>query len=176
VDPKLGRIALPKGAPPAKVEVAWSYSFSGDVGAGPYDRRDHLRAWLDTGRQIDFQIGVSKRQGEANPADLVATLGEALLAWKTYASTHPKASGLIAIMDNDTYRETLTGAQRIEVPAGCALAIVAAGWPVRYDAAQGKRRIAGEYEPSELRPHLSGDIEIYAAPGPSIPSLIIDGL
>ena len=42
VDPMLGRLALPRGSGPARVLVDYAYGFPGDLGAGPYDRRETL--------------------------------------------------------------------------------------------------------------------------------------
>ena len=42
VDPVRGRIAFPAGKKPTSVEVAYSYGFSADVGAGAYDRMQWL--------------------------------------------------------------------------------------------------------------------------------------
>src|SRR6202012_4833103 len=64
VDPVRGRIAFPPGVTPTSVEVSYTYAFSGDLGAGPYDRT----AWLsgaDTGpapynNPGRWQVAVSK--------------------------------------------------------------------------------------------------------------------
>ena len=42
VDPALGRLALPPGWEPARVQVDYAYGFPGDLGAGPHDRRGTL--------------------------------------------------------------------------------------------------------------------------------------
>jgi hypothetical protein len=40
VDPALGRLAFLSGVSPTSVSVDYYYGFSGNIGAGPYDRRD----------------------------------------------------------------------------------------------------------------------------------------
>ncbi len=152
IDPALGRLALPQGYTAKSVEAGYSYNFSGDIGAGPYDRRNQS----NDARTVDIQIVVSKSKSIPNA---VGSLTEAFLAWKTYFTAHANASGMVTIMDNDSYRETLTGAQRIEVPAGCSLSI-----------------LAGESESTGLRPHIAGDIEVFSAPGAAVSSLSFDGL
>jgi hypothetical protein len=160
VDPQLGRIALPAGAPAAVIETSYSYSFSGDVGAGSYDRRADLGSWLTDRRAVDWQIGVSK---SATTVNSVTTLSEALLAWGIYSAAHPGTSGLIVIMDNATYGESL----KVQIPAQSALMITAAGWSTG---------ITGEFEPLALRPVIAGDVTIVGAPGDATSSFTLDGV
>lgn len=195
VDPELGRFAFPAPVDPAHVRVSYTYAFAADLGGGPYDRTDSIAAWLDPARRpIGFQVGVSADPAivaSSNPPDstVVGTVAEALAAWKTHVAADPDAFGVIAIMDSARYAETLTGVDRVEVPAGARLAIVAAGWP-RFDAAGpgGPFRPLGGLTASALRPHLSGAISICgtAAPDEVLPDgstrrrlpgeLILDGL
>ena len=75
VDPELGRISLPAGISPEKVEVAYTYGFPGDLGGGPYDRRllhnaDEARSGLLDPREFDQVINVRATLGSPeNPAD-----------------------------------------------------------------------------------------------------------
>ncbi len=42
VDPESGRLAFLTEQPPKRVEVSYSYGFSGDIGGGPYDRSESI--------------------------------------------------------------------------------------------------------------------------------------
>ncbi len=153
VDPVRGRLAFPAGVTPATVEVAYTYGFSGDVGAGPYDRTN----WLSdptTGpapfnNPNAWQAGVSQEL-TADGVTLFGTFATAVQAWnKQPAGT----SGVIAILDSRTYREDLSGANGITIPAGSQLLIVAADWPAVRQSAPAK---AGGVLPNGYRPHLLG--------------------
>lgn len=67
VDPVLGRFVFLTKPQPTRVEVSYSYGFSGDIGEGPYERelmiagqeKEYLFSWdeipgNDSGRLIDF--------------------------------------------------------------------------------------------------------------------------
>ena len=111
-------------APAGEVAVSYAYGFGGDLGGGPYDRRASLEQVLRRG--VDWQMGVS-RIPPAEPDAIVATLGEAVKAWNKQPSG---TSGVIALMDSRTYQEEPDrGCQRIRIPEGSQLVIVAAGWP-----------------------------------------------
>ena len=183
-DPVLGRLVV---APPpsARVQVSYAYGFSGDVGGGPYDRRDTLERWFDPARSFTWQLGVTKDQRTLltapAPGQLVQTLGEALDAWNAHVAAQPGARGLIAVMDSSSYDEALTGADAIVLPAGSVLAIVAADWPLEPDpAAPGaQRRVVGQFAVEGLRPHIRGEIAARGDP-PADDSgrgeLVLDGL
>ncbi|RMH81602.1 MAG: hypothetical protein D6681_18005 [Calditrichaeota bacterium] len=186
VDPVLGRIAFPAGTVPDQVRVTAARGFSGDVGGGPYDRRDSVGRWLDAkDRPVTWQMGVTKDPrtlaSAPDPAQLVTTLSEAVEAWNIHVQSHPDAFGVIAVMDNRTYEENLTGSHAIEMPAGSKLAIVAADWPeVEVPGIPGQtRRVVGDITPVERRPHLLGNVSARGIAAPSdFPQgeLILDGL
>ncbi len=178
VDPVLGRLAFPVGTVPAVVEVSYVSGFSADLGGGPYDRRDSVAVWLD--RPVTFQVGVSRHEAPS-PGRVVATLREALDAWKAHAASQRDAFGVIAIMDSASYQEELTGQQVVDVPAGARLAIVAADWPAVELADQSGRRERqiGQASPTAIRPHLRGNLSARGtAPDTSDDpgELILDGL
>jgi hypothetical protein len=181
VDPRLGRLALPKGVAPTPVEVAYAYGFSGDVGAGPYDRSALLTGWMaQGGRKVNWQMGVTKNAAliasAPNPAQLTTTLSDAVSKWKAFAGATPKAFGLITILDSDTYVEDLVGANSVDVPATCVLAIVAADWPVLKDAHNVPFRRIGDFVPTGLRPTLQGSISMCGLAGAVKGELTLDGL
>lgn len=166
VDPVLGRLALLDGAPAvARVEVASAYGFPGDVGGGPYSRRDSLEAAL--GRPVGWQVTVGG-DGADFPTltDALVSAGPGLPGWNEQP---PGTAGVIAVTDSATYAEALTGPARIEVPEGSLLVIVAAT-PLS--------GVPGDLEADDLRPHLLGDVEVIGtAPGGSATpgALVLDG-
>lgn len=177
VDPVRGRIALPSGAAlPKAVEVSYSYAFSAEVGAGPYDRTswlsDPIQGPPPYGNAHAWQVAVS--QSLAPVANLVfSTFGAAIEAW----NAQPKGTdGVIVIADSRTYRETLTGASGITIPDGSRLLIVAADWAaLRTPGPPASRSIT----PAGFRPHLLGALTVTgSAPQNSADpgELFIDGL
>ena len=106
VDPKLGRLTFPAAKPPAAVQVSSAYGFSGNLGGGPYDRRQP--------RPMPGESAPAEPDTVADPNALnvlirvpsagIGTLGQALAAWDQHA--HPRA--VIQIEDSRTYAEALT--------------------------------------------------------------------
>jgi hypothetical protein len=167
VDPDRGRLAFAAGIDPVRVVVDYSRGFSGDLGGGPYDRRDSTELWLESD-EVTFQIGVTRdvdTLAESTvSAPIVATLGEAIAAWSAAAAETATGFGLIVVMDSARYDESLAGPATIAVPAGWRLAIVAADWPdERQDPGIGGApvrttgRIAAD---KRLRPHLHGPLAV----------------
>lgn len=168
VDPVLGRLAVLTGVDPepARVEVGHAYGFPGDVGGGPYDRRDSLEAAID--RPVDWRVTVG-RSG-ADFANLTDALTSSLPGTRGWNDQPAGTAGVIALVDSSSYVEDLIGPARLEVPEGSLLVIVAA--TPASDA-------PGDLAPDELRPHLLGDVEVVGtAPADSTTpgSLILDGL
>jgi hypothetical protein len=170
VDPELGRIAF--GSDPAgPVDVHYTYAFPGDLGGGPYDRQESLKAFVEEfGRSQDvWQIGVTRQSSLLGP-QVVGSLAQAVAAWNALP---PGTTGIIAVMDSGTYRENLTGASAIRLPAGSRLLLVAAGWPE--EPGSPGQRSAGHITPSFLRPLLEGALEVVgtAAAGTIQPGAIL---
>lgn len=173
IDPKLGRITFSAGARVRAAYVDYAYGFSGDLGGGPYDRSESLRALktLDGERSLlqsaTWRVGVSQTiPSVAN--EIFGTLAEAVHAW----NLQPAGTiGTIAVLDSRTYTENLSGASRIQIPEGSQLLIYAA------DLAE-KQPIATAI-PKERRPHLDGDVSVVGAASADSDvqgELIIDGL
>jgi hypothetical protein len=187
VDPVLGRLTFPTAVTPLDVRVSFAYGAVGDLGGGPYDRRDGVSTWLDPAR-VTFQRGVTKdaktKADASDPGVLLETLQDAIAAWNTHLQSNADAFGVIAVMDSSTYAESLTGSSVIDVPAGCRLAIIAADWPDREDPSapvgSAPRRAVGELSPDALiRPHVAGAVSVRgSAPADSDRpgELILDGL
>ncbi|MDX1530746.1 MAG: phage tail protein, partial [Rhodothermales bacterium] len=169
VDPVLGRLTLAEGATdPDRVEVSSAYGFPGDVGGGPYSRRDSVDAVLD--RPVDWHVGVG-RDVAADGTTLFNTLTDAVVAWNARDAATPGGFGLIAILDNGTYAENLTGPGRIEIGEGSRLLVVAADWPEQPER--------GSLEPLERRAHVLGNVTAVGTAPPSSETpgeLILDGL
>lgn len=170
VDPVLGRITLPAGTD-HKVEVGYSYGFSGDLGGGPYDRRASVAAVMPAG-QPDWQIGVAT--SPSSDGSVVSSLSQAIADW----NSKPVPFGVIAIMESRTHADAIPP---INVPEGCTLLIVGADWPEEDVLGQvGVRvRTPGHLTPSGVRPVIAHDLEVAgSAPQNSLAPgrLIINGL
>jgi hypothetical protein len=148
VDPVLGRLACLSGFPlPGEVEVSYACGFSGDVGSGPYNRIDSLEALSDE----TWQVGVSQKIA-VDGEQLFSSFKDAVDKWHEQPAG---TTGVIAVMDSHTYL-----AEGITVPEGSHLTIVAAEWP-EVEASDGTtQRVPGRLVPTDLRPHLSGDLNV----------------
>jgi hypothetical protein len=166
VDPVLGRLALPVGVVPRRVEVDYAYGFSADLGGGPYNRRDSVAQWLGPPSALPFdrffQVGVTQDRGLLagdQHGQLVGSLREAVRLWNAQP---PSTIGVIAILDSQTYTENLTGPDQIVVPAGSRLLLVAADWPHDVVAAgfSSGPRLPGRLAADRRRPHLLGNLTV----------------
>jgi hypothetical protein len=109
IDPALGRLALSAGVVAARVEVDHAYGFSGDLGGGPYNRRDAIGAWLGGGPDASFRVDV----GTTSTA-----LADAIAQWNAQPTG---TSGVITFVDSRTYATAID----IVVPAESRLLLVA---------------------------------------------------
>lgn len=180
VDPVLGRLTLPDGVAPDRVQVDFAYGFPGDLGAGPYDRRATLAEALSVAgipwpAEVTWQRGVG-RDATLVPDEIVRSLGEAVGAWNARPDPEPGDVGVIAVLDSATYDEDLS----VVIPPGARLLVVAASWPDREDPEHPGVRIrdAGTFVASGLRPHLAGSIEVEGQPGAAAAGseFVLDGL
>ena len=170
LDPVLGRIAVSPTRAVNRVAVSWHYAFSGDVGAGPYPRRD---ANPPEASPIDFQIGVSATDAPVANT-VVATFGEAVDAWNAFQAGKSARLGRIVVMDSHRYAEALTSGGRIQIGQGNRLTILAAQWPEPADRA---RDISDALDPQGVRPCLVGDVEVIGqGSGDQCGELVVDGL
>ena len=177
IDPVLGRLSFPVGTVPNDVRVGFAYGFSADMGGGPYDRRQWIKARLT--RPVTWQVGVAKTPPANIPGKFVTSISQALAAWATQP---PGTVGVIAVLDSDIHQENLA----ITVPQQSELHIIAAGWPRRPPDAvwpDGYGFKDSSYlDPSGCRPYLRGDITVSgkptntAAPTDQRGVLWIDGL
>ncbi|MGH2538021.1 MAG: putative baseplate assembly protein [Candidatus Promineifilaceae bacterium] len=169
VDPALGRWAVLSGtAAPTDPLVSQGYGFSGDVGGGPYNRRESLAASLD--RPLTWQLEVNQSAAPI-PGQRVNSLAAAVAEWNAQPAG---AAGLIAISDSRTYAENLTGNDAITLAAGSQLHLVAARPVGAVPAAS-----VDDLEASELRPHLLGNLSVRGsapAADPNQGELVVNGL
>lgn len=177
VDPALGRFDFPKGTTPTKVEVSYSYGFSGDVGGGPYDKRNSITSAVT--REVDWQAGVSAAL-DADHSDkrLYKKLSTAVDLWNQWSQQHTGV-GVIAILDSRTYTESLigdsqAGGHQIEIPEKSQLLIVAADWK---DVEISDRTLS-RLTPAGFKPHVQGDLHVLgtAASGKIAGELVVNGL
>ncbi|MBN1323486.1 MAG: hypothetical protein JW986_05730 [Methanotrichaceae archaeon] len=144
VDPMLGRLLLFEEED--EVWVSYAYGFSGDVGAGPYDRQGAVEERLNE-RPLTWSIEVD---GKA------VSLDDAILAWNDHLDERPTASGLIAISESCSIDLTVSP----QISSGSRLAIVAC------------LNRQGLFDARGLRPHLSGTMRTKVDGG----ELLLDGL
>jgi hypothetical protein len=152
VDPVLGRLAFPAGVVPNAVRVSCAFAFSGDLGGGPYDRGKSVAEMLAAPEPL-WQVAVSKDLAPV-PGQVFSTLTEAIAEWNSAT----RRGGVIVILDNHTYSESLTGPNRIQISEGSHLLIVGA----KRLGTSAPAGTAGEklFEPDDRRPHLLGAIAV----------------
>lgn len=168
VDPVRGQLAVAPGDQGEPLRVSYSYGFSGDLGGGPYDRRESLATAIPDRAAIDWQRGVYQDK-LAGDDELFATIQEAVDEWATAPAAPPLA--LIVVIDSSTYEENVT----IEVPAGRKLVIAAARWSKEPDPLTGtEKRVERHFTPNDVRPHLLGSVTVTG--GGEGSELVLDGL
>jgi hypothetical protein len=156
IDPVLGRLAIPQDEPlPETLHVSYAYGFSGDIGGGPYDRRNSIDP--DFLRRVSWQVGVSRTIATVGSETIFATLAEAIAAWNLQP---PDTTGVIVLMGNETDATEMTDAAPILLKESSELLIVSADWPdvaVPDQVAMRERR-PGQLSPVGRRAHLRGDL------------------
>lgn len=185
VDPVLGRLSFAAGMTlPAAVYVSAAHGFPGNIGGGPYDRRTDFDQRVNTTAfpldEVDWQAGVSADFITTPAQNLYSTVAGAVNAWN--ARPAGTKTGIIAIVDNYTYTENLTGANQVEIGEGEKLLLVSADWPLQPVPGglpnQTARQI-GVITPTQRRAHLLGNIAIEgtaAATSTAPGEFLIDGL
>jgi hypothetical protein len=179
VDPVLGRLAFVKSPPegPAQVRVNYSYGFSGNLGGGPYNRTASVQSILSgVDQQLSSYWQVAVSQEIAPVAGVVyPNLTSAVQAWNALPAASQRF-GVIVLLDNASYTDSLTGANTILIHEASSLLIVSSDWPsLTVDGNTSSFQLSPTYQ----RTHLIGSItvegtaaETSANPG----SLLISGL
>lgn len=182
IDPVLGRLASVDGTALANAEVSYAYGSCGDVGAGPYNRRGSLEGLFSDQDDL-WWAGVSpEAAASADPRvneGVYSTLGDAVRAWND-APERP-AAGVIAVLDNGTYGESLVGDQKIVIPPGHQLLIVSGSW------LSGSTPRAGDWSAAvvkdlsrfvvanELCPCVAGDVAVVGEEPPDAEDVAVRG-
>ena len=164
VDPRLGRIAVPQAvAIPAALRISHHLGFGAEIGAGPFDRNEELRAMIETvggGAAVSWQASVMKDRADLPSENLFGTLGAAIAAWNALPAG-PRV-GLILIEDSARH-DLGVATLAVNLKTGSGLIIAAGRWP--FDAAEPLADRIGRFEASALRPHVAGRLSIKGAPG-----------
>lgn len=174
VDPVLGRVATLDGVPvPGRLDTSHAHGFPGDLGGGPYNRRASLDSVLD--RPVTWRATVGGAGADFTTlTDALTSTTPGSPGW----NDQPAGSvGVIAIIDNGSYAESLTGTARLRVPDGSLLVLVAAGTGPPGPGAPPTTGAA--LAPDGRRAHLIGDIAVDGtAPATSTTpgTLVLDGL
>ena len=163
LDPVRGLLRWAGPNPVPELRVGYAYGFPGDLGGGPYDRRDSVEAFLrlrdPAPRPVTFQVGVSREKKKESLETIRTTLADAVADWHAHAAATPGAVGVIAIMDSHRYKASFT----LRIPAGTRLLIVGADWPV-FKIEGVPTRTPGQLVPTGLRPCIRGDFIIAGQP------------
>ena len=169
VDPVLGRVAFRAGLVPTSVEMTSTIASPGRVGAGPYER-DTILPTAHDGSQPWFRaVG---QLAAPVPGVVRATLAEAISDWQ---AEPPGTVGVIAVLDNRTYAESLT----VDIPVGSELTIAALAWRQAEVANAPTELHLTDAVPAGRRPHLRGSLTVTGIGGPAgaLPGeLALDGL
>jgi hypothetical protein len=158
IDPEMGRLALLDKNLPCLVQVSYSYGSSGDIGGGPYNRRESMQGWLEalTGIEDIWVRGVSQgKNATENGTD--PSLEKAIAQWNEYPSTDKPRVGIIILMDSGSYE--LKTLQTIDLPDNSRLGIVSASWP-RMAVSEDVQSLIDFLVLDGQRPHLKGDIYV----------------
>lgn len=177
IDPVLGRLAIPQGQTvPETLHISYAYGFSGDMGGGPYDRRNSLEPKFL--QRVTWQVGVSRSINPVGSETIFRTFAEAIAAWNLQP---PDTTGVIVLIDNETYATEMTAAAAIQLPESSELLIVSADWQdTTVPGLLGVRqRLPGELSPVDRRVHLQGDLVVQGtgpAEGLNPGRLLLNGL
>ena len=118
IDVALGRIAFAPGeAPREGITVSYTYGFSGDIGAGPYDRTSTQLVADDPGPSVPASVDNPASSGFVIhvPSTGIDTISQGVASWNATANPH----AVIQIEDNRTYEEDVTIAfPTVAVPPG----------------------------------------------------------
>jgi hypothetical protein len=186
LDPELGRLSLHPSNAGKPVEVAYAIGATMAIGGGPYDRTADAAGWLqdlqtapDGSLAVPWQIGVTRRPQDvtddpANGGPVVGSVSAAIERWNS-AGNAAGARGIIVILDNGSYAETLNDPGHvIALAADARLAIAAGAWPAERQQDGTLRRTPGQVVASGNRPHVRSSLAVAAHGGNA--GLVLDGL
>ena len=191
LDVRRGRIAFPAAANVQQVWLQAAHGSVADMGGGPYDRGDALRAASaslseGTATNVDqggflaptvWQAGVTHLLALGSTGQLFATLRDAVTAWNALPAGR---TGVIVVMDS--LSETDAAPLTINLAEGSRLMIVAGQWPLVPvpGALPGTLgRLPGRFEARDTRAHWQGSLRVVGQAAPASPNpgaLFINGL
>ena len=167
-----GRIGFPAALAVERVWLQAAHGTAADIGGGPYERGDALRAasrGIAAGMAVDEDIGGFFDPGvwqagvtHLLPADgvtLFPTLRAAVTAWNAEPAGR---TGVIVLMDSVSEIDQATPLT-IQIPESSSLLIVAGQWPLQPvpGAPPGAvERVPGRFEARQVRAHWAGTLQV----------------
>lgn len=172
IDVQRGRMAFPAALDVQQVWLHAAHGSAADIGGGPYDRGDALRAASsslsegtaaqdDAGGFFDpavWQVGVTHLLPLGATGTLFATLRDAVQAWNALPAGR---TGVIVLMDSLT--ESDAAPLTVNIAEGSRLMIVSGQWPSTpvADALPGTlARQPGRFEARQTRAHWLGRLQV----------------
>ena len=172
IDVQRGRMAFPAALDVQQVWLHAAHGSAADIGGGPYDRGDALRAASaslsegtaaqdDAGGFFDpavWQVGVTHLLPLGATGTLFATLRDAVQAWNALPAGR---TGVIVLMDSLT--ESDAAPLTVNIAEGSRLMIVSGQWPPTpvADALPGTlARQPGRFEARQTRAHWQGRLQV----------------
>lgn len=172
IDVQRGRMAFPAALDVQQVWLHAAHGSAADIGGGPYDRGDALRAASaslsegtaaqdDAGGFFDpavWQVGVTHLLPLGATGTLFATLRDAVQAWNALPAGR---TGVIVLMDSLT--ESDAAPLTVNIAEGSRLMIVSGQWPPTpvADALPGTlARQPGRFEARQTRAHWLGRLQV----------------
>ncbi len=172
IDVQRGRMAFPAALDVQQVWLHAAHGSAADIGGGPYDRGDALRAASsslsegtaaqdDAGGFFDpavWQVGVTHLLPLGATGTLFATLRDAVQAWNALPAGR---TGVIVLMDSLTQSDAAP--LTVNIAEGSRLMIVSGQWPPTpvADALPGTMaRQPGRFEARQTRAHWQGRLQV----------------
>lgn len=172
IDVQRGRMAFPAALDVQQVWLHAAHGSAADIGGGPYDRGDALRAASsslsegtaaqdDAGGFFDpavWQVSVTHLLPLGATGTLFATLRDAVQAWNALPAGR---TGVIVLMDSLT--ESDAAPLTVNIAEGSRLMIVSGQWPPTpvADALPGTMaRQPGRFEARQTRAHWQGRLQV----------------
>lgn len=172
IDVQRGRMAFPAALDVQQVWLHAAHGSAADIGGGPYDRGDALRAASaslsegtaaqdDAGGFFDpavWQVGVTHLLPLGATGTLFATLRDAVQAWNALPAGR---TGVIVLMDSLT--ESDAAPLTVNIAEGSRLMVVSGQWPSTpvADALPGTlARQPGRFEARQTRAHWQGRLQV----------------
>lgn len=131
IDVRNGLIGFAAGQEPDEIKATYTYAFSGDMGGGPYERRqDMVAAEPVAAERLLKPVVIEVAQNTVRHKNAAATVNKALELVKSTWAGNGSIPCVIRILDNGVYGDS-DGALDIDLPDGAWLMIQAANgvWP-----------------------------------------------